>query len=41
VQGEEFYVWEGGDGVMVGGLQIWIGLRDGKVCDKWFCFLTS
>jgi hypothetical protein len=30
VRGDEFYVWEHG------GLEIWVGLRGGKVCDKWF-----
>jgi hypothetical protein len=32
VRGEEFYVWERD------GLEIWVGLEDGKVCDKYFDF---
>jgi hypothetical protein len=30
VRGDEFYVWERD------GLEIWVGLRGGRVCDKWF-----
>lgn len=32
VQGDEFYVWERS------GMEIWVGVRDGKICDKWFDF---
>src|SRR5262245_8497153 len=31
VQGDEFYVWKADDD-----LAIWVGLREGKVHDKWF-----
>jgi hypothetical protein len=30
LRGDEFYVWEHD------WLEIWVGLRGGKVCDKWF-----
>jgi hypothetical protein len=32
VQGDEFYRWERR------GMEIWVGVRDGKICDKWFYF---
>jgi hypothetical protein len=31
VEGEQFYLWNGDTN-----LEVWVGLRDGKVCDKWF-----
>jgi hypothetical protein len=37
VQGSEFYFWSE-PGAVIGGAVIWVGLRDGRICDKWFSF---
>ncbi len=37
-QGDEFYVWKGGDGILVGGLEIWVGVREGRFVTRGSAF---
>jgi hypothetical protein len=31
IKGERFYEWQG-----EAGSEIWVGVRDGRICDKWY-----